>query len=187
MDKIPLPPSPVYPDLEKVLDNLAHHLKGESPLFQLPYQIFAETVAQAPIAISITDKKSNIQYVNQEFVRVTGYESVDIIGQNESILSDKRTPRHVYYDLWHTISRKKIWQGRLINRHKNGRRYLSDLIIAPMLDEHEVVTHYIGMHRDITASYEAEKIAINQKQLIESVVNASPFAMVANITQPPKM
>ncbi|MCX7087092.1 MAG: nitrogen fixation negative regulator NifL [Methylococcales bacterium] len=178
MDKIPLPPSPVYPDLEKVLDNLAHHLKGESPLFQLPYQIFAETVAQAPIAISITDKKANIQYVNQEFVRVTGYESVDIIGQNESILSDKRTPRHVYYDLWHTISRKKIWQGRLINRHKNGRRYLSDLIIAPMLDEHEVVTHYIGMHRDITASYEAEKIAINQKQLIESVVNASPFAMV---------
>ncbi len=178
MDKSSLSGSQPHPDLEKVLDTLAPHLKGKRPLFKLPYPIFIESVEQVPIAISITDKKANIQYVNQYFTKVTGYESADIIGQNESILSDKRTPRHVYYDLWHTISRKKIWQGRLINRHKNGRRYLSDLTIAPMLDERGNVTHYIGMHRDITESYEAEKKAINQRLLIESVVNSSPFAMV---------
>lgn len=178
MDKISLSTSlQTHPELEKVLNKFSH-LKSEGALFKLPYQIFIETVAQAPIAISITDKKANIQYVNQYFTKVTGYEAADIIGQNESILSDKRTPRHVYYDLWHTISRKKIWQGQLINRHKNGRRYLSDLTIAPMLDEHGIITHYIGMHRDITESYEAEKKAVNQRLLIESVVNASPFAMV---------
>jgi PAS domain-containing protein len=34
------------------------------------------------------------------------------------------------------------------------------------------------MHRDITESYESEKKGINQKLLIESVLNASPIAMV---------
>ncbi|SJM94087.1 Nitrogen fixation regulatory protein [Crenothrix polyspora] len=160
------------------IEEPASELNGASTVNKVPYRIFLETVEQAPIAISITDKKANILYVNEEFVKVTGYQPADILGQNESVLSDKITPRHVYHDLWHTISRKQIWQGRLINRHKQGARYLSDLTIAPMLDEQGIISHYIGMHRDITATYEAEKKAVNQKLLIESVINSSPFAMV---------
>ncbi|MDD1627339.1 MAG: nitrogen fixation negative regulator NifL, partial [Methylococcaceae bacterium] len=61
---------------------------------------------------------------------------------------------------------------------KYGHRYLADLTIAPMLNEQGTITHYIGMHRDITQSYESEKKVINQKLLIESVINSSPIAMV---------
>jgi nitrogen fixation negative regulator NifL len=147
---------------------------GEMMLLSL----FIETVEQVPIAISITDKKAKILYVNKEFSRVTGYQSTDILGENESLLSDKRTPKEVYHDLWRTISTKKIWRGILCNRHKSGYRYLSDLAIAPMLNETGAITHYIGMHRDITKPYESEKKVINQKLLIESVINSSPIAMV---------
>lgn len=167
-----------HTNIEKVIDGIAPELLKVGGDGGMPYGIFVETVEQAPIAISITDKKANILYVNEEFSKVTGYQAADILGENESILSDKCTPRHVYYDLWHAISRKKIWQGQLINRHKTGGRYLSDLIIAPMLNDNGDITHYIGMHRDITESYEAEKKVTNQKLLIESVINASPIAMV---------
>lgn len=143
-----------------------------------PCGLFIETVEQAPIAISITDRKARILYVNEEFTRVTGYVPADILGENESLLSDKSTPRHVYYDLWHTISGKKIWHGRLINRHKLGHRYLADLTITPMLNSQKEITHYIGMHRNVTNDYESEKKVTNQKLLIESVINSSPIAMV---------
>lgn len=145
---------------------------------EMLYSLFVETVEQVPIAISITDKKAKILYVNQEFCNVTGYRTEDILGENESILSDKCTPREVYRDLWRTISTKKIWRGTLCNRHKSGERYLSDLTIAPMLNSAGMITHYIGMHRDITKPYESEKKVINQKLLIESVINSSPIAMV---------
>jgi nitrogen fixation negative regulator NifL len=46
-----------------------------------------------------------------------------------------------------------------------------------MLDETGVISHYIGMHRDITQTHQSEQQVNNQKQLIESVVNASPVAM----------
>lgn len=144
----------------------------------LPLSLFVATVEQAPVAISITDRKANILYVNQAFTQVTGYKPDEILGQNESKLSDKCTPRPVYYDLWHTISRKKVWHGRLINRRKQGERYLADLTIAPMLDEHGAISHYIGMHRDVTQSHQADQQVNNQKKLIESVINASPVAMV---------
>ena len=144
----------------------------------LPLSLFVTAVEQAPVAISITDKKAKILYINDEFTQVTGYTASEIVGQNESMLSDKSTPRQVYYELWHTISRKQVWHGSLINRRKQGQRYLADLTIAPMLNEQGAISHYIGMHRDVTQQYHAEQQVNNQKQLIESVINASPVAMV---------
>jgi nitrogen fixation negative regulator NifL len=144
----------------------------------LPFSLFVKAVEQAPVAISITDKKANILYINDAFTDVTGYQAAEILGQNEAKLSDKSTPRQVYYDLWHTISRKQVWHGQLVNRRKLGQRYLADLTIAPMLDEHGAISHYIGMHRDVTKAHQAEQQLNNQKQLIESVINASPVAMV---------
>ena len=172
----------MHTNMESVIDELAPNFLGESYTNgnddRIPYSLFVEAVEQAPMAISITDKKANILYVNEAFSKVTGYQSSDILGENESKLSDKSTPRHVYYDLWHTISSKKTWRGTLCNRHKFGQRYLADLTIAPMLNEQGMITHFIGMHRDITQSYESEKKVINQKLLIESVINSSPIAMV---------
>jgi nitrogen fixation regulatory protein len=143
----------------------------------LPLSLFVKAVEQAPVAISITDKKANILYINDAFASVTGYKAAEILGVNESKLSDKSTPRQVYYDLWHTISRKQVWHGQLVNRKKMGQRYLADLTIAPMLDEHGAISHFIGMHRDVTKSHHSEQQVGNQKQLIESVINASPVAM----------
>ena len=144
----------------------------------LPISLFVKAVEQAPVAISITDRKANILYINEAFTEVTGYQAGEILGENESRLSDKSTPRQVYYELWHTISRKQIWHGQLVNRRKQGQRYLADLTIAPMLDEHGAISHYIGMHRDVTQAHQDMQQLDNQKQLIESVINASPVAMV---------
>ena len=172
----------MHTNMDSVIDELAPNFFGEGYINgnndRMPYSLFVEAVEQAPVAISITDKKANILYVNEAFCKVTGYQSADILGENESTLSDNSTPRHVYYDLWHTISAKKVWRGTLCNRHKFGHRYLADLTIAPMLNEQGAITHFIGMHRDITQSHESEKKVINQKLLIESVINSSPIAMV---------
>lgn len=163
--------------LSPTLGTNGQHSKSGKPSKTLPFSLFVKAVEQAPVAISITDKKANILYINQAFTDVTGYNAVEILGQNESQLSDKSTPRQIYYDLWHTISRKQVWHGQLVNRQKMGQRYLADLTIAPMLDDRGAISHYIGMHRDVTQAHYAEQQVNNQKQLIESVLNTSPVAM----------
>lgn len=179
----------VHTDIERVINELNPSLLNQEQgkfidLLNgkrkelLPPWLFVEAVEQAPVAISITDRKANILYANQAFSEVTGYSIAEVIGKNESMLSYKATPRHVYYDLWHTISRNKTWHGRLINQHKQGAPYLAELIVSPMQDSMKNITHFLGMHRDISEQYQVEKKLHNQKLLIESVINASSVAMV---------
>lgn len=189
MEKTTLKYLQIHSDIEKVINDLVPGLLNleQGKLIDqlnskhkelLPAWLFVEAVEQAPVAISITDKKANILYANQAFSKVTGYSLSEIIGKNESILSNKATPHDIYYNLWHTISRNKIWHGQLVNRHKNGEPYLAELTVAPMQDSQKNIIHYLGMHRDISEQYRVEKKLQNQKLLIESVINSSSVAMV---------
>ncbi|HLA33853.1 MAG TPA: nitrogen fixation negative regulator NifL [Rhodocyclaceae bacterium] len=140
-------------------------------------RVFQQTVDQADMAISITDLHGTIVYVNAAFTRVTGYSAEEATGRNESILSNKTTPREVYKSMWLQISRGEVWSGRLVNRRKDGSKYLADLNISPVTDAHGAVLNYLGMHRDITALHGLEYQVKNQKALIESVVDAAPMVI----------
>ncbi len=144
----------------------------------LPTQAFRLAVEQAALAISITDINAHILYANQAFERVTGYSAEDVIGHSEAILSYKVTPKLVYETMWAQLLRQRSWNGLLVNRRRDGSRYLADLTITPVIDAAGRTTHYLGMHRDVTEMHRLERQVQNQKALIESVVDAAPVAIV---------
>ena len=139
----------------------------------LPLALFHKVVEQSAVAISITDQKAFIQYANPAFSRVTGYNMEEVIGKNEAILSDKTTPPIVYKTLWGRLMQQKPWSGVLVNRRKDGHRYLAELTIAPVVDENGQTVHYLGMHRDVTEMHRLQQDAKNQKALTESVIDSA--------------
>lgn len=147
------------------------------PLHAVPESAFREAVAQADIAISITDPQANILYVNPAFERVTGYSAAEAVGRNQSMLSAKATPAAVYAALWEKIGSGAPWSGRLVNRRKDGSEYLADLLITPVLDAAGKIGSYLGIHRDVTEMHRLECQVKNQKALIESVVDSAPVAI----------
>ncbi len=144
----------------------------------LPPQVFRQAVEQAALAISITDERARILYANPAFQRATGYASAELTGRNQSMLSYKMTPRIVYETLWAQLKRQRAWNGLLVNRRKDGARYLADLTITPVVDDAGRTSHYLGMHRDVTEMHRLERQVQNQKRLIESVVDAALVAIV---------
>ena len=162
---------PVSQNAHSVISNTDEH-------DNLPSKIFRQAVDQAALAISITDAKANILYANAAFRRTTGYGEEELIGHNESMLSYRVTPRLVYDTLWAQIQRQRPWNGLLVNKRKDGNRYLADVTITPVIDEVGVTSHYLGMQRDITEVHRLERQVQNQKTLIESVVDAAQVAIV---------
>ena len=144
----------------------------------LPPHLFRQAVEQAALAISITDAKANLLYANAAFARTTGYGEDEIVGHNESILSYRVTPKLVYETLWAQLQRQRPWNGLLVNKRKDGNRYLADVTITPVLNEQGETTHYLGMQRDVTEVHRLERQVQNQKTLIESVVDAAQVAIV---------
>ena len=142
----------------------------------LPAEAFSHAVYQADLAISITDAKANILFANEAFSRVTGYGTDEIVGQNESVLSNHTTPPELYREMWEHLTTRRPWSGRLLNKRKDGDLYLAELTISPVADADGKVSHYVGMHRDITALHRLERMVRNQKEVIESVIDAAPVA-----------
>ena len=142
----------------------------------LPPEAYSQAVDQADLAISITDARANILFANEAFTRVTGYSKEEIVGKNESTLSNHTTPPELYKAMWADLSAQKPWAGKLLNKRKDGGLYLAELSISPVVDADGKTTHFVGMHRDITEMYRLERLVRNQKHLIESVVDAAPMA-----------
>ncbi|MDZ4201126.1 MAG: nitrogen fixation negative regulator NifL [Gallionella sp.] len=145
---------------------------------ELPSHLFRQAVEQAALAISITDARANILYANAAFSRTTGYGQDELVGHNESILSYRVTPKLVYETLWAQIQRQRPWNGLLVNKRKDGSRYLADVTITPVVGEEGETSHYLGMQRDVTEVHRLERQVQNQKTLIESVVDAAQVAIV---------
>ncbi len=144
----------------------------------LPPRVFVETTDQSSVAISITDAGANILYANQAFQQVTGYAPEDVIGRNESLLSYRTTPREVYQEMWARLSEHRPWNGRLINRRKDGSRYLAELTISPILDDAGESIYFVGIHRDVTDVHQLQQQVAGQKALIETVIDLAPVATV---------
>ncbi len=147
------------------------------PPESLPAEAYRLAVDQSDLAISITDLRANILYANEAFTQTTGYTADEVVGRNESLLSNHTTPRVLYDAMWNNLKAGKPWSGRLLNRRKNGDLYLAELHITPVFDTAGKTSHFLGMHRDITHLHRIECMVRNQKHLIETVVDSAPFAV----------
>jgi len=148
-----------------------------SALSQLPTQLFWEVVEQSSIAITITDPKASIIYCNPAFTQLTGYPRESVIGQNHSLLASQQTPRERYKALWKSLTDKRPWQGRLINRRQDGSVYLAEVTISPVIDGKGQITHFLGMQQDISERYQLEQQSRNRNNLLEAVLNSAPMAL----------
>lgn len=156
--------------------SLASSCVEPTPETILPPEAYRQAVDQADLAISITDEHANILFANEAFTRVTGYGQQEIVGQNEAVLSNQTTSEAIYGEMWGELSAQRPWSGKLLNRRKDGTLYLAELSISPVVDAAGKTTHFLGMHRDITEMHRLERVVRNQKQLIETVVDAAPMA-----------
>ncbi len=151
--------------------------KSMAPVDAFTLENMIQIVEKMPMAVSITDKLGQILYVNAQFLAVTLYESQELIGNNHSIISYKTTPIEVYKNLWNQINIGKTWQGVLVNRRKNGERYLAEITISPFQHEKGKPELFVGIHRDISDRYERNTELHNQNELISAVLNTVPTAV----------
>ncbi len=123
--------------------------------------------------VSKSDLTGKITYVNDNFIKISGYSKEELIGAPHNLIRHPDTPKEVFENLWNTIQSKKTWKGTLKNRRKDGSHYWVNLIIRPLLDENNNITKYIAFRYDITE-------LIEQRETIKKAANTDKLTGLCN-------
>jgi len=126
-----------------------------------------KSIEQIPISFVITDINGAIEYVNPKFCEVTGYSSKEVLGRNSRILNPGKMQDTVYKQLWETITGGKVWRGEFLNRKKDGELYWEWATVAPIKDEHDIITNFIAVNEDISMRKQMETDLIAAKEKAE--------------------
>lgn len=119
------------------------------------------------IIVSKTDLKGRITYANDVFLRVSGYEAQDLIGQPHSIIRHPDMPRAIFKLLWETIEAKGEIFAYVLNLAKNGDHYWVLAHVTPSFDPNGNVIGYHSNRRKPDAEKVAKIIPIYQALLAE--------------------
>jgi PAS domain S-box-containing protein len=111
---------------------------------------FALALEQSSESIVITDRQSRIEYVNDAFVRISGYPREELLGRNPRLLQSGRTPPDTYRSLWSALSAGRQWSGEFHNRRKDGSEFVEAAVVSPIRQPDGQITHYIAIKEDIT-------------------------------------
>jgi PAS domain S-box-containing protein len=130
----------------------------------------ALAVEQSPESIVITNLDAQIEYVNEAFLRATGYSRDEVIGQNPRVLQSGRTPPRVYFDMWQALTGGQMWKGEFSNRRKDGSEYVEFAIITPLRDPSGRITHYVAVKEDITEKTHIREELDHHRHHLEELV-----------------
>jgi PAS domain S-box-containing protein len=130
---------------------------------------FRQAITNSSI-ISITDKSGIINYVNENFIDISGYDEVELIGKNHRIINSGFHEKAFWIKMWQTISKGQTWRAEVKNRAKDGSYYWVDTFIMPFNDEEGQINQYLSIRNDITDRKKAEEELRKLNNSLELIV-----------------
>lgn len=125
-------------------------------------------IEQTADAILILDAEDSILYVNPAFERATGYSRVEALGQTPGFFKSDWHEEAFYQRLRETIAAGQVWQGRLINRRKDGTLFPTDATITPLRNPAGEIVNVVATLRDATREAQLED-QVRHVQKMEAV------------------
>jgi len=132
--------------LEKTIDNRTEEFKK-----------FFSAIEQAADNTIITDRDGTIEYINDAFIKTSGFSRDELIGKKSNIIKSGHHDNNFYHNMWNDLLSGKSFHAIFTNKHKNGHNFYEDKTISPIKDKNDRITHYIGTGKDVSEKINHEK------------------------------
>ena len=111
------------------------------------------------VIVSKTDLKGKITYVNDVFLRISGYSEAQLMGQPHNVIRHPDMPRCIFKFLWQKLDAKQEIFAYVNNRTLNGDHYWVFAHVTPSYDSDQQVTSYHSSRRSPNAEIISNSIA----------------------------
>ncbi len=107
--------------------------------------------------VLVTDRNGLIVHVNRAFMRITGYQQEEVIGQRPSKFKSGRHGAPFYQQIYAALAEQGEWSGEIWNRRKSGEIYPQWQTICAIRDDSGELSHYVAVFSDISVIKHTEQ------------------------------
>jgi PAS domain S-box-containing protein len=148
-------------------------------------------LAAASTGITIADARQPdmpLIFVNPAFEQITGYAATTVLGKNCRFLQGADTDQAAIAQIRTALATGQACRVTIKNYRYDGSPFWIDLALAPVRDETDTLTHFIGIQADITTRVQLAKaqrlLAEAGATLAESLDYEETLARVAWLAVP---
>jgi len=114
--------------------------------------------ARTSNAVVVTDAEGKVEWVNDAFVRVTGYTLQEVLGKIPGwVLQGPETHSETVEQMRRAVAAGKEFSVEVLNYSKSGRKYWVHIEAQPILDADGRVINFMAVETDITDRVEADR------------------------------
>jgi PAS domain S-box-containing protein len=117
----------------------------------------SRVVEQSPNMILITNLDFVIEFVNDSFVKISGYSAKEIVGKQFKLLKLAKANEEEYKEFWKILNSGQVWSGERIDKRKNGELYWQLVFVNPFFDEDNKIVNYVATIQDISDRKKVEE------------------------------
>ncbi|MBC7771728.1 MAG: PAS domain S-box protein [Pyrinomonadaceae bacterium] len=124
-------------------------------------------------AVIMTDPEGRTEWMNEGFVRLTGYTLPEMIGRKPGdVLHGVHTDMAEVARVSAAIKARVAITSELINYHKSGREYVTRIEIQPLWDGDAKLSGFMAIQNDVTAARLASETIRLERERHELALDA---------------
>lgn len=133
---------------------------------ELPALIEIAVARQSDVLVitSAVGTADQIIYASPAIARHTGYLPAEVIGKTPRMFQGPETSRATLSQIRAAVDARLPIRAELLNYHKNGSTFWTEIAIAPIFDSTGKATHMVSVQRDVT-DRKAMQDAMRRKDL----------------------
>lgn len=128
--------------------------------------------------ISITDISGKILFVNDNFLKATGFSKEELLGNRHRVINSSYHSDHYWSTMWTTIKSGKQWSGIIRNQKKNGEHYWVNTRIFPLKDSKQDLIGFMSFRSDITESKVYQSLLRESESKLKALYDSNPDAYI---------
>jgi len=153
-----------------VMQDISSRRKVEEKLHLMQYAI--DSSSNGIVITGLADKDYPIIYANEAFLRMTGYSMQEVLGHNSRFLQQGDRDQPNVTRLRAAVQSNHDMHVILRNYRKDGSLFWNEVYISPIRDEQGRITHYVGVHNDVTQRIEMEYALSKSEARMRSIFNS---------------
>ena len=146
-----------------IIRDITERRKSEEEIRKL-----SEALKQSPVAVIIINKNLYIEYVNPAFSKNYGYTESEVLGKKPFEFIFRDDSRHLIQEIKKFIQKQEVWRNELQIKKKDNSLAFAKLMLAPIHDNENQLTHYLILIEDVTEKRRLQEQFL-QAQKMEAV------------------